>query len=64
MELTGQTIPPLTEEERTAKVFLGEGNFKDSEDTSEVYCRRCCEEIYIGEARQQPNAESHQAIHR
>lgn len=28
MELTGRLIPPLTENQRMAKVFLGEGNFK------------------------------------
>ena len=25
---TGRVIPPLTENERMAKVYLGEGNFK------------------------------------
>lgn len=28
IELTGRVVPPLTETERTAKVFTGEGNFK------------------------------------
>ena len=63
MELTGRTIPPLTEEERTAKVFLGEGNFK----TLRIPLRCTVGDVvrkYLGEARQQPNAESHRAIHR